>query len=121
MFERRMKRSAERLEALQYLVETVADRGTLQALVLADDCGRIVAGMGPRSDLRSLAKTAGQLATGSFTGADVASVGGHFDVTARSIATKDGPFYFGAIGDRVAGIGDAVRAVQRIVLQTPGT
>ena len=44
--EQRTKRSEDRDEALQYLVEALADRSEVQAVVLVNDEGKIVAGMG---------------------------------------------------------------------------
>ncbi|MCL2449834.1 MAG: hypothetical protein FWD17_12875 [Polyangiaceae bacterium] len=115
MHERRIKRSAERGEALQYLVETVADRSGVRALVLVDDGGRIVAGTGHAADLHGLARAARAVACGRATEAQVdAAAPRNEDVTARSVATADGMMYFAALGDRMARIGDAVRAVQRI-------
>jgi hypothetical protein len=116
--ERRTKRSESRIEALQYLVETVADRSGVRALVLVDDDGRILAGMGPAGDLGGLATAAIDVAWRRASPANLSSMGGASDVTARAVATRDGMLYLGALGDRVAGVGDAVRAVQRIVVQT---
>jgi hypothetical protein len=115
MNERRTKRSVNREEALQYLVETVADRSGVQALVLADDAGRIVAGMGKATELRGLATAARDVAWGRASVAQVDRAVRGGDITARSVATRDGMLYFAAMGDRVAGVGDAVRAVQRIL------
>ncbi len=119
--ERRMKRSVEREEALQFLVESVADRSGVRALVLLDEAGRIVAGMGVPNDLMGLARTARDVAWGRASPSDIdlATRGG--DVTARTVATREGMLYFAAMGDRVAGIGDAVRAVHRILHQTPAS
>lgn len=114
--ERRTKRSETRIEALQYLVETVADRSGVRALVLVDDNARILAGMGPACDLGGLASAAIDVAWQRPT--DMAKLGATHDVTARAVATREGMLYLGALGDRVAGVGDAVRAVQRIVVQT---
>jgi hypothetical protein len=50
------------------------------------------------------------------TAADLASLGDRGDVTARAIETPSGTLYFGALGDRVTGVGDAVRAVKRILV-----
>jgi hypothetical protein len=119
--ERRTKRSECRTEALQYLVETVADRSKVRALVLVDDDGRILAGMGPAGDLGGLATAAIDVAWQRVTPATLPSIGASNDVTARAVATREGMLYLGALGalgDRVAGVGDAVRAVQRIVVQT---
>jgi hypothetical protein len=115
MIERRTKRSRERDEALQFLVEAVADRSDVPALVLVDDAGRIVAGMGIPKDLIGLVRTARDVAWGHATAADVDAATGGRDVTTRSVATRDGMLYFAALGDRVTAVGDAVRAVQRIL------
>jgi hypothetical protein len=115
MIERRTKRSAERDEALQFLVEAVADRSDVPALVLVDDAGRIVAGMGMPKDVVGLARTAREVAWGYATAVDIDTATGGRDVTTRSVATRDGTLYFAALGDRVASVGDAVRAVQRIL------
>jgi hypothetical protein len=114
MIERRMKRSTERNEALQYLVETVADRSGVKALVLVDDSGAIMAGMGIPTDVAGLARTARDVAWRRASLADVDAATRGQDVTARTVATPDGLVYFAAIGGGVAGVGDAVRAVQRI-------
>jgi hypothetical protein len=119
MFERRQKRSADRVEALQLLVETVADRSGVRALILVDDGGQIVAGMGPAGELLGLARTARDVAWGRARPMDLESVIRGSDVTARSVTTPDGMLYFAALGDRMAGVGDAVRAVQRILHETP--
>jgi hypothetical protein len=118
MDERRIKRSAERVEALQFLVETVADRSHLRALVLVDDAGRIVAGMGIPDDVAGLAHTARDVASGRASATQVDAATRGRDVTARSVVTRDGMLYLGAIGDRVARVGDAVRAVQRILCES---
>jgi hypothetical protein len=118
MDERRIKRSAERGEALQYLVESVADRSGARALVLVDDRGRIVAGMGHANEVTGLARAARDVAWGRATPAQVDAVAQRGDLTARSVATPDGMMYFAALGDRMARVGDAVRAVQRILSET---
>jgi hypothetical protein len=115
MNERRMKRSGERGEALQFLVEAVADRSEVPALVLLDDAGHIVAGMGMPKDLVGLVRTARDVAWGHASAADVDAATGGRDVTTRSVATRDGMLYLAALGDRVSAVGDAVRAVQRIL------
>jgi hypothetical protein len=115
MTERRSKRSSERVEALQFLVEAVADRSNAPALVLVDDSGRIVAGMGMPTEVAGLARAARDVAWGRSSPQKLESVTGGGDVTARSIATRDGMLYVAVLGDRMTAVGDAVRAVQRIV------
>jgi hypothetical protein len=113
MNERRRKRSAHRDEALQYLVEALADRSGARALVLMDDGGKIVAGMGMPDEVATLARTARDVAWRRASAASLESV--PHDVTARTVATPDGMLYFAALSDRMNGLGDAVRAVQRIL------
>jgi hypothetical protein len=117
--ERRVKRSAHREEALQFLVESVADRSGVRALVLMDDAGRIVAGLGGPSEVVAVALSARDVAWRRVSSSEVETATRSGDVTARPVVTGDGMLYFAALGDRVAGIGDAVRAVQRIVGETP--
>jgi hypothetical protein len=113
--DRRTKRSADRNEALQFLVESVADRSGVRALILVDDAGRIVAGMGMPDEVVGLARTARDVAWRRASAADVDSaIPGH-DVTARPVATRDGMLYFAALGDRMNGLGDALQAVHRIL------
>jgi hypothetical protein len=116
MIDRRIKRSADRDEALQYLVESVADRSGVRALVLLDDAGRILAGTGMPDEVIGLIKTARDVAWGRATARDVDVATRGADVTARPIATRDGMLYFAALGDRMTGLGEAVHAVHRILL-----
>jgi hypothetical protein len=115
MIDRRMKRSADREEALQYLVESVADRSGVRALVLLDDAGRIVAGTGMPDEIVGLRETARDVAWRRASVARVDRATRGSDVTARPIATREGMLYFAALGDRMVGLGDAVSAVQRIL------
>ncbi len=112
-----MKRSADRGEALQFLVETVADRSGVRAVVLVDDAGHIVAGLGMPAEVVALARSTPDVAwRRTPTSVDAATAGQ--DVTARTVATPDGLLHLGALGDRMVGVGDAVRAVQRILIET---
>jgi len=113
MNERRIKRSAERQEALQFLVESVADRSGARALVLLDDSGRVVAGMGPPDDVQGLVRSARDVAWRRASPAALAAM--KHDVTARPVTTPDGMLYFAALSETMSGLGDAVRAVQRIL------
>jgi hypothetical protein len=115
MSERRTKRSSDPVEALQYLVEAVADRSHAPAVVLVDDTGHIVAGMGGPKEVSGLARAARDVAWGTSSAATLDRTTAGKDVTARSIATRDGMLYVAALGDRMKAVGDAVRAVQRIV------
>ncbi|HEY5145622.1 MAG TPA: hypothetical protein VII82_02600 [Polyangiaceae bacterium] len=96
----------------------MADRSGVRALVLVDDFGRIVAGMGVPRDVAGLAVTARSVAWKRASADDIDSVTRGADVTARTVATTEGMLYFAAMGDRVSGVGDAVKAVRRILSET---
>jgi hypothetical protein len=113
MNERRLKRSSSRDEALQFLVESIADRSGARALVLLDDAGRIVAGTGMPNEIASLVSAARDVAWRRASPAMLEAM--THDVTARPVATRDGMLYFAALSERMTGLGDAVRAVQRIL------
>ena len=115
MDDRRNKRSTDRTEALQYLVESVADRSGAPALVLVDDFGRIVAGMGMPEDVVGLARTARDVAWGKASTGQIDAATRGRDVTARSVATREGMLYFAALGERMSGLGEATQAVLRIL------
>jgi hypothetical protein len=115
MYDRRLKRSACRDEALQFLVESVADRSGVRAVVLVDDGGRIVAGTGMPDEVVGLARSARDVAWQRASSDSVDAMTAGRDVTARSVATSGGMLYFAALGDRMSGLGDALRAVHRIL------
>src|SRR6476620_4431502 len=66
--ERRTKRSEDREEALQYLVEALADRSEVDAVLLMNDEGHIVAGMGKPKEIKGLAKIAVPVVKGETCG-----------------------------------------------------
>jgi len=112
MKDRRNKRSAEREEALQFLVESVADRSGAKALVLLDEAGRIVAGMGKPDEVQDLVLLARDVACRRASTAAISAM--RHDVTARTIATRNGKHYFAALSEHMTGLGDATKAVDRI-------
>jgi hypothetical protein len=113
--ERREKRSTDSAEALQFLVEKVADRSGAPALVLVDDGGRIVAGTGMPDEVLGLARVARDVGHRQATvqEVEVATHGG--DVAARSFAAGERSLTFAALTERMRGLGDAIRAVRRIL------
>jgi hypothetical protein len=118
MLERRTKRSESRDEALQYLVEAVADRSDVEAVVLVDDAGRIVAGTGMPIEVRDLARIARPVARGDR---DVLSrVAEGSDVLARSVDIGDATLYLAALGTHVRKMTDAARAIARIARAESG-
>lgn len=115
MDDRRFKRSSDRAEALQFLIEAVADRNGGRPLVLVDDLGRIVAGMGMPDEVVGLARTARDVAWGRASTRQIDEATCGQDVTARGVATGEGMLYFAALGETMRGLGDATQAVRRIL------
>ena len=110
MFEQRTKRSDERTEALQYLVEAVLDRSEVRCAALVDrGTSRIVAGAGTAKDLVALARVAAAVARGETHGIDEGD-----DVIAREIAVNGGTLVLAAFGERVRRMPEAASAVVRI-------
>jgi hypothetical protein len=114
MEDRRTKRSADRAEALQYLVEAVADRNDVRAIALVDDAGRLVAGVGMPRDLMGLKHLARPIARREPC-IDMGNVTRDTDVTSRALVAGGSPLYLAALGDRIRGVGAAVRSVERIL------
>jgi hypothetical protein len=112
--ERRTKRSEDRQEALQYLVEALADRSEVEAVALVNDEGRIVAGMGMPNAVRGLAKIAAPVVRGEGSDLFDSATSGT-DFFGRQIALESGPLYLAALGTRVRKMHEAVYAVTRIL------
>ena len=111
--DRRSKRSEDRDEALQYLVEAVADRSEVHAVALVDDEGHIVAGCGMPHDLAGLAKLAGPLARAQSS-ACFEDVTRGTDYFARGVPVRGKTLYLTALGSRVRRMNDAAVAIARI-------
>lgn len=114
MDNRRVKRSIEREEALQYLMESLADRSEVHAVALVDEGGRIVAGMGMPSELAGLAKIAKEGVRREPSDHFEEATRGT-DFFGREIALADGPVFLAALGRRVRKMSAAAVAVERIV------
>ncbi len=112
--ERRTKRSTDQYEALQYLVEALADRSEVDAVALVTDDGKIVAGMGIPKAIRSLAKIAAPTVRGEGSDRFESETEGT-DFFGRKIPLKSGPLYLAALGSRVRKMHEAVYAVTRIL------
>jgi hypothetical protein len=114
MVERRTKRSKDPVEALQYLIEAVADRSDVSAVAIVDDVGRIVAGTGMPRALVGLSRIAGPVARGEAC-IDLGHVTRDTDVLAREVDAAGRTLYLAALGTRVRRMPEAARAIQRIV------
>jgi hypothetical protein len=112
--DRRTKRSTDREEALQYLIEALADRSEVEAVLLVGDDGRIVAGMGMPKEVRQLA----QIAIPAVRGEEIplfedATRG--TDFFGREIPIHEGSLYLVALGTRISRMHEAVYGVTRIL------
>jgi hypothetical protein len=114
--ERRIKRSNQRDEALQFLMEALADRSEVEAVALVDKKGSIVAGTGLPHDLAGIAKIAGPVARGEEC-ADLDTVTANTDLFLRTVDAGPESWFLVALGSRVRKLNDAAMAVTRIVGQ----
>jgi len=115
--DRRMKRSQDREEALQYLIEALADRSQVEAVLLVNEEGHIVAGMGMPGEVRKLA----QIAVPAVRGEEAElfeSLTRGTDFFGREIPVVEGSLYLVALGTRVGKMHEAVYGVTRILDQT---
>ena len=112
--ERRTKRSDDQYEALQYLVEALANRSEVDAVALVTDDGKIVAGMGTPKAVRSLAKIAAPTVRGEGSALFESETEGT-DFFGRKIQLRSGPLYLAALGSRLCRMHEAVYAVTRIL------
>jgi hypothetical protein len=118
MMERRTKRSSESREAMQYLVEALADRSDARAVALVDDGGRVVAGVGMPRDLIELRELAAPVARAEVCDA-LSRLDTSTDVFSRRVAFGSGGLYLAALGTRMRRFGDAANAVSRIAREAP--
>ena len=115
--DRRIKRSQDREEALQYLIEALADRSQVQAVLLVDDAGHIVAGMGMPREVRQLA----QIAIPAVRGEEselFETATRDTDFFGREIPVEDGSLYLVALGTHISKMHQTVYGVTRILEET---
>jgi hypothetical protein len=115
MLERRSKRSHSPDEALQFLIESLADRSEVRAVALVNERGRILAGTGSAPDLRGLARLAGPIEDHE----DFEEVTRGTDLFARPVPFATGTAYLAALGTRMRRLGDAVNGIARIARTRP--
>lgn len=95
MDDRRLRRSADPLVALHYQLSTARARGDLDAIVVADPSGVVVAGAGSWPVCEELAAYAPLLADGSWASMDaqvssrVEALRGEVDVRLVSVGDQD--------------------------------
>jgi hypothetical protein len=116
--ERRTRRSNDCYEAIQYLVEALADRSNVSSVVLTADNGSIVAGTGEADEMRELATIAGPLLRGEpCEDLDRVTIG--TDILCRRVPLRAGTFYLAALGRRFRRMPDALHGIARILDSTP--
>ena len=113
MIDRRNKRSTQKKEAFQYLLEAVHDRSEVEAVALVDTRGNIVAGTGLPRDLEGIARVAGPVARGEEC-VEFDVVTATSDLFLRSIEAGGEWLYLVALGSRVRKMNDAAMAITRI-------
>jgi hypothetical protein len=118
MNERRIKRSAQPDEAIQYLLESLLDRSDARAVALVDEDRRVLAGVGMPRDLSDLRALAGPVGRGEACTV-VDELDASTDAFSRRISVGPKAMYLAAIGTRMRRFGDAANAVARIA--TRGT
>lgn len=99
--ERRQRRSDERHIALRYQLEHARDRGGLEALVLADDAGLVVAQSGDYALCAELAAIAPLLAK-SILGMPLPPLLRGGDIAVRPIRLHGQELYLASLGGGVA-------------------
>jgi hypothetical protein len=118
MMNRRMKRSAQPREAIQFLLEALADRSDARAVALVDENRRVLAGVGMPRDLSDLRELAGPVGRGEPCGV-VEALDASTDAFSRPVTLGASTVYLAAIGTRMRRFGDAANAVARIAQQGP--
>jgi hypothetical protein len=115
--ERRVRRSSSRDLALGFQLEHVRDRARLEALVLADDDGLVVASAGDAAVCREVAAHAPLLAR-SILGVDLPPLLRGAEVAIRVVEVHGQPLYLASVGGGVARdalLAHSARGVHRIL------
>ncbi len=111
---RRKRRSNDRNQALQYLVEALAERSDVSSVALVTEGGDVVAGTGTVTELHGLAQIAGPVARAEPSD-KLEEVTLGTDCLGREIHHKNATLYLAALGSRLQRVRDAVDGVTRIL------
>jgi hypothetical protein len=114
MMERRVKRSAQPEEAIQLLLESLADRSEARAVALVNGRKRVLAAAGKPWDIADLREVAEPIARGEECRA-VEKLDSSTDVFSRPVTVGPSTVYLAAMGTRMRRFGEAAIAVARIV------
>jgi hypothetical protein len=117
MVERRFKRSAQPEEAIQLLLESLADRSEARAVALVNGRRRVLAGAGQPWDIAALREIAAPVARGEEC-LELEKLDASTDVFSRPVCVGASTVYLAAMGTRMRRFGDAAVAVARIVRET---
>jgi hypothetical protein len=112
--ERRVKRSAQPEEAIQFLLESLADRSEARAVALVNGHKRVLAAAGQPWDIADLREVAEPVALGEECRA-VEKLDSSTDVFSRPVKVGASTVYLAAMGTRMRRFGEAALAVTRIV------
>lgn len=116
--ERRKQRSTSAAEALELALNRAADRGSLDAVLIADDLGMIVAHSDTRLDLAMVAAVTPIVGRGRAS-ATVKRAGQPRALTVRPLHLQDETFYVAALGgnfgDRNREVASSAAATKRIL------
>ena len=115
--ERRARRSTHREIALSFQLEHVRDHGRLEALVLADDDGLMLATAGDAAGCRELAAIA-PLMVRSILGMPMPPLLRGAEIAVRTLRVHGTPLYLASVGGGVARdalLSHSLHGVQRIL------
>jgi hypothetical protein len=116
IMERRIKRSEQPEEAIQLLLESLADRSEARAVALVNGNKRILAAAGKPWDIADLREVAAPVARGEECRA-IEKLDPSTDVFSRPVTVGASTVYLAAMGTRMRRFGEAAVAVSRIVGQ----
>ena len=115
MFERRVRRSTKKNEALKLLLEAVRARSDVSSIAIVDEDGSLVSGAGHPRELQVLGAVAPSIAHGEIEDACRRMTEGT-DVLARRLEGTEGEtLYLAALGTRVRRMHEVARSVTRIL------
>jgi hypothetical protein len=116
IMERRIKRSEQPEEAIQLLLESLADRSEARAVALINTSKRVLAAAGQPWDIADLRDVAEPVALGQDSRA-IEKLDSTTDVFSRPVRVGASTVYLAAMGTRMRRFGEAAVAVARIVQQ----
>jgi hypothetical protein len=116
IMERRIKRSQQPEEAIQLLLESLADRSEARAVALVNTKKRVLAAAGKPWDIADLREVAEPVARGEDCRA-IEKLDNATDVFSRPVTVGASTVYLAAMGTRMRRFGEAAIAVARIVQQ----